>query len=65
MRATFLKASIRFERASFTDHARLAFAVENGCDLAMVATQPGSGSQRNVERQGFRVVYTRTKFLKQ
>ena len=45
--------------------ARLAFAVENGCDLAMVATQPGSGSQRNVERQGFRVVYTRTKFLKQ
>lgn len=45
--------------------ARLAVAVENGCDLAMVATQPGSGSQRNVERQGFRVVYTRTKFLKQ
>ena len=45
--------------------ARLAVAVENGCDLAMVATQPGSGSQRNVERQGFRVVYTRTKFLKE
>ena len=45
--------------------ARLAVAIENGCDLAMVATQPGSGSQRNVERQGFRVVYTRTKFLKQ
>jgi GNAT superfamily N-acetyltransferase len=45
--------------------ARLAFAAESGCDLAMVATMPGSGSQRNVERQGFRVVYTRTKFLKQ
>ncbi|MFY9608662.1 MAG: GNAT family N-acetyltransferase [Blastocatellia bacterium] len=45
--------------------ARLALAAESGCDLAMVATQPGSGSQRNVERQGFRVVYTRTKFLKQ
>jgi hypothetical protein len=45
--------------------ARLAVAVENGCDLAMVATQPGSGSQRNVERQGFQVVYTRTKFLKE
>ena len=45
--------------------ARLAFAVENGCDLAMVATSPGSGSQRNVERVGFRVVYTRTKFFKQ
>lgn len=45
--------------------ARLAVAAEYGCDLAMVATMPGSGSQRNVERQGFRVVYTRTKFLKQ
>lgn len=45
--------------------ARLAVAVENGCDLAMVATQPGSGSQRNCERQGFQVVYTRTKFLKE
>lgn len=45
--------------------ARLAVAVENGCELAMVATQPGSGSQRNVERQGLRVVYTRTKFLKE
>ena len=44
--------------------ARLAIAAESGCDLAMVATNPGSGSQRNVERQGFRVVYTRTKFLR-
>lgn len=45
--------------------ARLAFAAESRCDLAMVATLPGSGSQRNVERQGFRVVYTRTKFLRE
>jgi GNAT superfamily N-acetyltransferase len=45
--------------------ARLAHAAESGCDLAMVATMPGSGSQRNVERQGFRVVYTRTKFLRE
>jgi len=45
--------------------ARLALAAELGCDLAMVAAQPGSGSQRNVERQGFRVVYTRTKFLRE
>jgi len=45
--------------------ARLAKAAEEGCDLAMVATLPGSGSQRNVERQGFRVVYTRTKFTKE
>jgi GNAT superfamily N-acetyltransferase len=45
--------------------ARLAKAAESGCDLAMVATNPGSGSQRNVERLGFRVVYTRTKFLRE
>lgn len=44
--------------------ARLGAAAESGCDLAMVATSPGSGSQRNVERLGFRVVYTRTKFLR-
>ncbi|MEK6325363.1 MAG: GNAT family N-acetyltransferase [Acidobacteriota bacterium] len=45
--------------------ARLAEAAESGCDLAMVAANPGSGSQRNVERLGFRVVYTRTKFLRE
>lgn len=45
--------------------ARLAVAAESGCDLAMVATNPGSGSQRNAERLGFRVVYTRTKFLRE
>ena len=44
--------------------ARLAEAARSGCDLAMVATSPGSGSQRNVERLGFRVVYTRIKFLR-
>ena len=44
---------------------RLATAADQGCDLAMVATAPGSGSQRNVERLGFRPVYTRTKFLKE
>ena len=44
--------------------ARVAMAADLDCDLAMVATSPGSGSQRNVERLGFRVVYTRTKFLR-
>jgi GNAT superfamily N-acetyltransferase len=39
--------------------ARLAFAATAGCDLAAVNTVPGSVSQRNAERQGFRVVYTR------
>jgi hypothetical protein len=26
---------------------------------------PGSGSQRNAERHGFRIAYTRIKFLKE
>jgi GNAT superfamily N-acetyltransferase len=45
--------------------ARVAMAADLDCDLAMVAAGPGSGSQRNVERLGFRVVYTRTKFLRE
>jgi len=46
-------------------HARLADAQAAGCDLAMSMTLPISGSQRNLERQGFRVVYTRTKFMRE
>jgi GNAT superfamily N-acetyltransferase len=42
--------------------ARLRFAAEQGCDLMMICAQPGSASQRNAERQGFRVAYTRTKW---
>lgn len=42
--------------------SRLEHAVEKGCDLAMVVTQPGSASQRNAERRGFRVAYTRIKW---
>jgi GNAT superfamily N-acetyltransferase len=40
--------------------ARLDRARQAGCDLAVICTQPGSGSQRNAERQGFQVVYART-----
>lgn len=43
--------------------ARLRFAARHGCSLAMMVAHPGSGSQRNAERQGFRVAYTRTKWL--
>lgn len=43
-------------------HARLAFAAARGADLAMVVAQPGSGSQRNAEREGFRPVYARVKW---
>ena len=42
--------------------ARLRYAVESGCDLAMMGAQPGSASQRNGERQGFRIAYTRIKW---
>jgi GNAT superfamily N-acetyltransferase len=39
--------------------ARLAYALEQGADLAVVITSPGSDSQRNLEtRYGFRVGYT-------
>jgi hypothetical protein len=41
---------------------RLRYAVANGCDLAMICALPGSASQRNAERQGFRIAYTRTKW---
>jgi hypothetical protein len=42
--------------------ARLAEARRRGCDVAMMVTAPGSTSQRNAERRGFRVAYTRTKW---
>ena len=42
--------------------ARLRLAVSQGCDLAMMVAAPGSASQRNAERNGFRVAYTRTKW---
>lgn len=44
---------------------RLAFAAGHGCDLAMMAAQPGSASQRNAERNGFRIAYTRTKWFRE
>ena len=43
-------------------HARLAYGARVGCDLAMMGALPGSGSQRNAERRGFRIAYTRTKW---
>jgi len=41
---------------------RLAEARRRGCDVALMITNPGSTSQRNAERRGFRVAYTRTKW---
>ncbi|HEX4278239.1 MAG TPA: hypothetical protein VHZ74_22950 [Bryobacteraceae bacterium] len=42
--------------------ARLRVAVARGCDIAMMDAEPGSASQRNAEREGFRIAYTRTKW---
>ncbi|MCC6165486.1 MAG: GNAT family N-acetyltransferase [Acidobacteria bacterium] len=42
--------------------ARLDEASSQGCDLAMMSARPGSASQRNAERHGFRIAYTRIKW---
>ena len=42
--------------------ARLRYAAARGCDIAMMGASPGSDSQRNAERQGFRIAYTRLKW---
>lgn len=42
--------------------SRLRYAAEHGCDIATMGALPGSASQRNAERQGFRIAYTRTKW---
>ena len=42
--------------------SRLMYAAQAGCDLAMIGAEPGSASQRNAERQGFRIAYTRIKW---
>jgi Acetyltransferase (GNAT) domain len=42
--------------------ARMRHAAAHGCDLALMGAAPGSGSQRNAERHGFRIAYTRVKW---
>jgi GNAT superfamily N-acetyltransferase len=41
---------------------RMRYAFHHGCDLAMMVAEAGSDSQRNAERKGFRIAYTRTKW---
>jgi GNAT superfamily N-acetyltransferase len=41
---------------------RMSYAFDHGCDLAMMVAAPGSNSQCNAERKGFRIAYTRTKW---
>jgi Acetyltransferase (GNAT) family len=42
--------------------ARLRFASEKGCDIVIMGASPGSQSQKNAEKNGFRIAYTRTKW---
>ena len=42
--------------------SRLRYGAAHGCDLAMMCAHPGSASQRNAERHGFRIAYTRIKW---
>jgi GNAT superfamily N-acetyltransferase len=44
---------------------RLKEAVKAGCEYAVVSTLPGSGSQRNMERRGFRVAYTKLVMMRE
>lgn len=43
--------------------ARLHLAADAGCDIATVQTAIGSPSQRNVERAGFRLAYTKVMLI--
>jgi len=42
--------------------SRLRYAAQQGCDIAMMGALPGSASQRNAERNNFRIAYTRVKW---
>lgn len=43
---------------------RLAAARAMGCDFALVITEPGSDSQRNLTRKGFQLAYTKAILVK-
>jgi hypothetical protein len=42
--------------------ARLEFAAGRGCKFAIMGAAPGSQSQKNAQRNGFDIAYTRTKW---
>jgi ribosomal protein S18 acetylase RimI-like enzyme len=46
-------------------HARLEAAAQSGCEYAVVVTQGGTPSQRNCERLGFRVAYSKVSVIKE
>jgi hypothetical protein len=59
--STIAEARRRGAQQALLDE-RLRFAEACGIGLAMMVAHPGSSSQRNAERRGFRVAYTRTKW---
>lgn len=62
--ATLTRARGRGLQSSLIQH-RLAEAQRAGCDLAMAAVLPGSGSHRNYERAGFELVYMRVNLMRE
>ena len=44
---------------------RMQIATESGCEYAVIVTQGGTTSQRNAERLGFRVAYSKATLIKQ
>jgi GNAT superfamily N-acetyltransferase len=62
--ATLPEARRRGAQSALVYH-RLLHAQSAGCDLAMACTLPGSISQRNYERFGFRVAYTKVLVMRE
>jgi ribosomal protein S18 acetylase RimI-like enzyme len=58
---TVPEARRRGAQLALLDH-RLRHAAALGCEIAMVVAEPGSATQRNAERHGFRVAYNRIKW---
>jgi ribosomal protein S18 acetylase RimI-like enzyme len=46
-------------------HARMAAAAQAGCEYAVIVTRGGTTSQRNAERLGFRVAYSKVTVIKE
>jgi acetyltransferase (GNAT) family protein len=59
--ATIPEGRRRGAQLALLEH-RLQYAAGDGCDIALMGALPGSGSQRNAERHGFRIAYTRVKW---
>jgi GNAT superfamily N-acetyltransferase len=47
-----------------TIQALVEAAWQRGCDIAFTLAEPGSTSQRNLERSDFKIAYTRAKMRK-